>query len=149
MRRRNRPPSAASTTLAILSVSTSMISSPGLIVSPSETCQAESLPSFIERPHFGIRIGVISAMSVLHRLADGLGDVCGRRDVAVVKRGREEYRRMGRRLYLLRRLKRVKGYLRHGCRYVGGDRTARVRLIDADQPSGRLDAFQDRVHVDG
>ena len=59
MRRLSSPPSAASTALAIFSVSTSIISWPGLIVCPSWTCQAASVPSFMERPHFGMMSGVM------------------------------------------------------------------------------------------
>ncbi len=53
----------ASTSPEILSVSTSRIRSPTLMRAPSSTSHALTVPSVIDRPHLGMTIGVIAAIS--------------------------------------------------------------------------------------
>src|SRR5262245_9570978 len=57
--RRNKPASVASTVPSILSVSTAMSSSPTATSTPSDTSTSTTVPSFIDRPHFGITTGVM------------------------------------------------------------------------------------------
>ncbi len=72
--RRNTPVSAASTLPAILSVSISRIASPGFTAAPSSTSQPVTLPSFMERPHFGIVTGM-SLLSAMEMLAWSIGSL--------------------------------------------------------------------------
>src|SRR5262245_5116331 len=156
MRRLSSPPSAASTAFAILSVSTSMISWPGVMVCPSSTCHAESVPSFIERPHFGMTSGVMFSLIVFShhsmlladRLAHPGGDRFHARNIEILERRRERHRRMRSRDHADRPLQGIEGLLCHDCRDVRGDRTARIGLVDADEPAGSLDTLDDRVHID-
>ena len=62
-RRRSGPATGLSKALAIFEVSMSAISWPLVTSCPSATCHAASMPSCIARPHLGMTMGWISAIS--------------------------------------------------------------------------------------
>src|SRR5258707_14219549 len=182
--RRSMPASEASKTLVIFAVSISKSSSPSLKLSPSALSHPRTLPSVIVRPHFGIVIGVISAMrrvsflwipaqAGIHRstlrglndgprpapgpclllrvavhLADCGGDLVRARDVELLQGRGERHRGVRCGHPADRRPQRIEGAVGDERGDIGRETAARRRLVDDDQPSGALDAFQDRVLVE-
>src|SRR5437868_6402718 len=138
-RRRRTPAAGASTTPLIFSVSTSATSAPWVSSAPSSTSHSTSLPSVIDRPHFGtpsLAIDISGGRGSGDDLAHRSRDTVRRGHVHVLEARRERRRRMRRRHHPGRRQERREAVLGDERRDVARKRAARIRLVDDDEAAG-------------
>src|SRR5207244_13575524 len=151
-RRRRTPAAGASTTPLIFSVSTSATSAPWATSAPSSTSHSTSLPSVIDRPHFGTPSFEMVMSAGGRGRADGLPhrgrDAVRPGHVRVLEAWRERSRRMRRRHHPGRGPERREAVLRDERHDVARKRAARIRLVDGDEAAGPFHRLVDRLLVE-